>query len=515
MDFVSIALFTILLYVRPQEIFGFLEALRPAFVVMAMGFVALLVRPGGLNPKTILRTPHDWLMAAYFLWIIFTNEAEYETWKKIYPFVGFYFISVQALTSVERIYQLLYVLLGCIMFIAIMALAQLIGIDPVGSAGVTEGSNGRLVFNTGLFNNANALGHSVIVAIPLTYFLMVWKREIFVKEVAIPMFGIALWCVYLTESKGSFISGFGAVLATLTFGRPKWIQAIILTLALTVGWGAMAALPRFGELQASKASKDEAIQGRVRAFVFGRWATDTLQYGVGYGNFVDAMARKEGEEAAIASHSSYNQISAELGKGGLFLFVGLMYVAMRTLVQAKTANVQEERIRRAMFCLVLGYGVSSWMIDFGFRALFFLMIAMVGAFHRMLQTRTGVVGAEQDLEQALQRESNPLHGMAAAGATGAQTYMAQMKQIRGAARRGMGTAMSAVAPIAPLSGSATIQASNAYAPAAIEPGIALPTGASSFMPWARLGWLDFVLMYALLRLALYIRVYAIEDLFAG
>ncbi len=515
MDFVSIALFTILLYVRPQEIFGFLEAFRPAFVVMAMGFVALLVRPGGLNPKSILRTPHDWMMAAYFLWIIFTNEAEYETWKKIYPFVGFYFISVQALTSVERIYKLLYVLLGCIMFIAIMALLQLIGIDPVDSASVTEGSRGRLVFNTGLFNNANALGHSVIVAIPLTYFLMVWKREIFVKEVAIPMFAIALWCVFLTQSKGSFISGFGAVLSTLTFGRPKWIQILIISLAFSFGWGAMAYLPRFGELQASKASKDEAIQGRVRAFVFGRWATDNLQYGVGYGNFVDAMIRKEGEEKAIASHSSYNQISAELGKGGLFLFVGLMYVAMRTLVQARTATVEEERIRRAMFCLVLGYAVSSWMIDFGFRAVFFLMIAMVGAFHRMLQARTGVVGAEQDVERALKSESSPLHSMAADGVSSSQSYMAQMKQIRGASRRGVGTAISAVAPIAPLSGSATTQTSNAYAPAVVDPGITLPQGASSFMPWVKLGWLDFLLMYGLLRLALYIRVYAIEDLFAG
>lgn len=519
MDFAAIVAFAIVLYVRPHEIFPFLGNLRPAFMVMAWGGAAVLFRPGG--PLKLIRTPHDWAMLAYFAWIVFTNDDKMGTWKTIYPYVGFYFITVQALTTMNRIYTFLYWWLGCILFIAMMALLSLVGIDPVGSADVTAASRGRLVFNTSIFNNANALGHSVIVALPMIYFLLFWRRPIFVKEVGLALLPVSLYCTYRTESKGSFISGFGAILATLTFGRPKLVQAAILGLGLTAGWSAMAFLPRFGELQT--ASKDEAIQGRVDAFKFGRWATDEFKYGVGYGNFYSAFLQKEGEEIARASHSSYNQISAELGKGGLLLFVGLMYLAARTLFQSNTANDMEERVRRTLFCLLVGYAVSSWMIDFAFRAAFFVMIAMVGAYHRVLQDRAPVENPEGAIEQAQREEANPVGTMAAepvlvggegVAAISTTAYLSHLKQVRGAGRRGASTAASAVAPIAPLSGSITTQTSTAYAPAAVDEKIQNQIG-STFMPWTRIGIVDCIIMYYLMRLALYIRVYAIEDLFAA
>jgi hypothetical protein len=520
MDFAAIVAFAIVLYVRPHEIFPFLASVRPAFTVMAWGGASIFFREGG--PKKILRTPHDWAMLAYFCWIVFTNDDKSGTWNKIYPFVGFYFITVQALTSIQRIYVFLYWWLGCILFIAVMALLSLVGIDPVGSAYVTDASRGRLVFNTSLFNNANALGHSVIVAVPMIYFLLFWRRPIFIKEVGLALLPVSLYCVYRTESKGSFISGFGSILATMTFGRPKLVQAAILGLGLTAGWSAMAFLPRFGELQS--ASKDEAIQGRVEAFKFGRWATDTFEYGVGYGNFYSAFLQKEGEEIARASHSSYNQIAAELGAGGLLLFVGLMYLGARTLFQANTSNDLEERVRRTLFCLLVGYAVSSWMIDFAFRAAFFVMIAMCGAYHRILQDRAPVENPESAIEQAQKQEVNPVGSMAAGdpvlvggggvGAMSSFTYLAHLKQVRGAARAGARTAASAVAPIAPLSGSITTQTSNAYAPAAVDDKTVEAAG-STAMTWTRIGLIDCIVMYYLMRLALYIRVYAIEDLFAS
>lgn len=179
----------------------------------------------------------------------------------------------------RRVYVFLYWWLGCIMFIGVMALLSLVGIDPAGSAEITAASNGRLVFGTQLFNNANALGHSVIVAVPMIYFLLFWRRPVFVKEVGLALLPIPLYATYRTESKGSFASGFMAILATLTFGRPKFVQVIILAAGIFGGISATQFLPRWGELQT--ASKDEAIQGRVEAFKFGRWATENFKYGVG------------------------------------------------------------------------------------------------------------------------------------------------------------------------------------------------------------------------------------------
>lgn len=519
MDFAAIVAFTIVLYVRPQEIesFSFLSNLRPAFLVMAWGGAALFMRPQGVKWRDIVRTPADWVMLTYFCWIIFTNDDRWGTWKQIYNFVGFYFIIVLALTNMQRIYTYIYWWLGCILFIATMALLSLVGIDPAGSQYVTEASRGRLVFNTTIFNNANALGHSVIVAVPMIYFLLFWRRPVFVKEVGLALLPISLYCTYRTESKGSFISGFSAILATMTFGRPKLVQAAILGLGLTAGWSAMAFLPRFGELQT--ASKDEAIQGRVEAFKFGRWATENHKYGVGYKNFVRAFTVKEGEEIARASHSSYNQISAELGWGGLFLFVGGMYCAARTLFQARTANEMEERVRRTLFCLLVTYGVSSWMIDFGFRAAFFVMIALCSAFHRLLQDRAPIADTDSWLEEEQVKEVNPVTAMSAVsvgggGMAASNIYLAHLKSVRGAGRAGSSTAQSAVAPMAPLSGSVTTQESISYAPAVADTAEERASG-SPFMGWTKLGWVDILIMYFLTELILYIRTYAIEDLFAA
>lgn len=520
MDFAAIIAFTIVLYVRPQEIFTALAAARPAFVVLAWGGAALFMREGGVKWRDVIRTPHDWVMALYFAYIIWSSGAAWATWKEIYPFVGFYFITVLALNSMQRIYTFLYWWLGCILFIAIMALLSLVGIDPVDSAYVTAASNGRLVFNTSIFNNANALGHSVIVAVPMIYFLMFWRRPIFVKEVGLALLPASLYCTYRTESKGAFASGFMAILATLTFGRPKFVQTVILVGGLTAGWSAMALLPRWGELQT--ASRNEAIQGRVEAFKFGRWATENFNYGVGYKNFLAEFRAKEGEEIARASHSSYNQVSAELGWFGLLLFVGSIYCATRTLVQSRTANEMEERVRRTMFCLVVTYSVSSWMIDFAFRAAFFVMIAMVSAFHRLLQDRTPIENVDSWLEEEQEKEANPVGtavGPVAAQAAGngmssSHVYLAHLKQVRGAGRAHAQTAASAVAPIAPLAGSSATQKSIAYAPAVADTREERVSG-SPFMPWTKLTWIDCIIMYYLMELTLYVRTYAIEDLFAA
>ncbi|MGB0578598.1 MAG: hypothetical protein ACPGVU_02750 [Limisphaerales bacterium] len=79
MDFAAIVAFTIVLYVRPQEIFGALAALRPAFVVLAWAGAALFMREGGVKWRDVIRTPHDMVMAIYFAYICWSSGAAWDT----------------------------------------------------------------------------------------------------------------------------------------------------------------------------------------------------------------------------------------------------------------------------------------------------------------------------------------------------------------------------------------------------------------------------------------------------
>ncbi len=517
MDFAGIVAFAIFLYVRPQEFIGILEAFRPAFLSLAVTALGLFLREGGVSLKQLIRTPQDWMVSAYFIYILFWTPGTFgDLWGELYQYVGFYFLVVLALSNFRRIYQYLAWWCGAIMFIAIMALLSLIGIDPLDSQTTTAGSLGRLALNLSLFSNPNGLGHSVMVAVPLLYYFMFWKRPVFVKEVGAPLIFLPMLCTFFTQSKGAFVSGVGAIIATLAFGRPKWVQFILLPALLFIGTSALPLLPRFTEVQfgEGKARSDEAVLGRIESFEFGKWAQENTEYGVGFKQFVPAFIRKEGDLKARASHSSFNQVAGEFGWYGLLIFSGILYTCFHSLMRARTANDNEERVRRMLFCMVLSYTVSSWMIDFGFRAAFFVMVAMVSAFHRILMDRATSYSPETDESDREQwggiagiADSRPIPALA--GAEGlpvltARDYVLQRKVVRGVPTR---PRQFLAAQTGVASKRDEMRTQTGYVPPVKEDGT--PVSAAAYMPWAKFRWYDAIGIYLTLRLVIYIRDYAI------
>jgi hypothetical protein len=139
------------------------------------------------------------------------------------------------------------------------------------------------------------------------------------------------------------------------------------------------------ELSSSKT--DPAIQGRVAALNYGLTLMRNNWFGIGLGNFEgsffhngplekterintvparriplangtyrDIDARRipiiRYNHFTKATHGAYNQNGAELGYVGLFLFIGILYCCIRTLLLVKSHDDDEERIRRALFAMV-------------------------------------------------------------------------------------------------------------------------------------------------------------------
>lgn len=421
MDFVSVVLFLAIYYLRPQEWTGFLSRLRPVQLVMILALTSLLVRDRKLTLKDFFQTPHDWIMTAYFLWTIFASPTPWSTFTSIQSQILTYYVTVQALTNLTRMHRFLGWWALMMMIIAALAVVSQYGFDPLDSYTKTIGQmKGRLILNFSIFNNPNALAHSIIPVIPMLFFLLFWKR-VFMKA-SIPLLLLPLWCIYLTMSKGAFLCGFATILATVCFGRPKIVQAMILILAASVGYGALYTLPRMNELK--KSSTDEAIQGRIEAYRHGLKCMQSYNWGIGLSNFGNHFLRfgplerpefakrikytQNGKTRvrvmrrhyAKAPHGAYNQNGAELGYIGLFLFVGIIYCCMRTHMTALCSDAEEERIRRCLFAIVLSYAVSSWMVDFCYRTTFFLFVAATGAFHRHLIGYLDFKNIQTEKEQA-------------------------------------------------------------------------------------------------------------------
>ena len=399
MDLFVVILFLILYYLRPQEWPIGLSAIHFVQIVMLTGLASLSLRARGFQLRDLFRTPHDWAVLAFWLWIVGSSPTPWSTFKDSANLYIFYIVIVQALYTVPR----LNVFVGWWTFltvaVAALALLSLYGIDPLESLPITSGSmKGRLILNLSLFNNPNALGHSVVPAIPLLYYFCIWKKPAVMRVLGIALIVLVIRCIFLTESKGAFIAGAATVVATLTFGRPKAVQIAIVGIAVTFGGSVLYALPRMQELNKSKT--DEAIQGRVMAFRHGYKMMTTTDSGVGFHNWgVSFLAAKyRMKQTKIdkdslkkpmpiiykAPHSSYVCIGAELGRPGFFLFFGILYCCLRTVVTAHTGTPDEERVRRILFVLIFSYMVSSWMVDFEYRPSFFMFAAATAALHRHL-----------------------------------------------------------------------------------------------------------------------------------
>ena len=397
MDLLWDILFLVMYYIRPQEWLSIFSTIQFARIVMIGAIFSLFFRGRGFQPGQLLRTPHDWMVVLFFGWLIIAAPSPFEAFKETYSLPLTYFIIVQTLSTIRRMKHFLGWWTFLIVAIAALAVLSEYGFDPLGSYDLTHGRmKDRLVLKLTIFQNPNALGHNVVPAIPMLYYSCIWRRPLFMQEIGYFCLVLPLYCIYLTVSKGAFLTGAAATVATFTFGRPKTVQIIIVCFAVILGSTALYALPRMGELQ--KARTDAAIQGRVAAFTHGLKMLGEKTKGIGYKQWLKSF--KAAHHFNKAAHSSYVQIAAELGYPGFFLFLGILYCNLRTLITARTLTDDEERIRRILFILVFTYMLSSWMVDLGYRPTFFMFTAATAAFHRHLLGIALEEGEEESPEPA-------------------------------------------------------------------------------------------------------------------
>lgn len=388
MDFALLNLALFLYYTRPFEWISLVAVLRPMLVVMLAAIFAMVQRPDGFEIGSLAKTPHDRAMLAFFAYLIVTAADVGAAMSDSLTLYGFYVVSVHALCNARRLNLFLGLWCAAMVGVAIMALLSLVGIDPLDSRHLTDGQmRGRLVLNTSLLSNPNALGHNVAPSVAALYYLQVWRGS--------PL-GLAKWaissllvflCIYHTQSKGAVLCLGGAFLLAQCFERPKWVQAAILLFAVTAGVAGVKLLPRMEGLQNSK--HDEGIQGRVEAFKFGLYLMDTRLTGVGMKRFPEERRRVYG--LPFASHSAYVAYGSELGRPGLALFLAISYAGFRTLMNRQGLSLEQDRVRRALYGLLVAHLVSCWMITFQYHIPFFLLMGCIGGYHRLLLTGRGVV----------------------------------------------------------------------------------------------------------------------------
>ncbi|OLN29423.1 Membrane protein SypL involved in exopolysaccharide production [Desulfovibrio sp. DV] len=103
--------------------------------------------------------------------------------------------------------------------------------------------------------------------------------------------------------------------------------------------------------------------------------------GIGWGNFADEFARREGLSEGIVAHSTWFQVGAEAGMTGLAAFsamiagaIGYSFMAWRRF--RRTGDTWGEMHSRVLLTGLLAYCVGGTFISREYSELLFLYIAM-------------------------------------------------------------------------------------------------------------------------------------------
>lgn len=400
MEFVLAIFFLLFYYLRPQDWVAGLEGANLIKPIMAIWAGIILMARSRPSPLVgWMRTPHDWMILIYYGYVVVTAPDPNSVLTGFLPLVVFYAFTVQSVNTWERLLKYLKWWNLALALVALLAVLSLIGFDPTGARDATDRFVGRLCIGTWLHDNPNALGHSVVVVMPLSYFLFFWRGTGNGRFIIFPIFtALAYYCVFRTESKGSFLVG-GSLFALLfVIGRPKIVQILAITGALTMGVSALSFLPRMSEMNDLRS--DEGVQGRLLAWEMARTASRAHATGEGWGQFQAYIDWREGDRMIYAipkaTHSSYVQVAADLGVYGLFIYLACIWTALHTLLAFRPRNDLEDRCRRAILIIITANLISGWMINRQYHTEYFLMIAATAALHRLRKSEDIAAAAEAD-----------------------------------------------------------------------------------------------------------------------
>lgn len=385
MEFFLAIFFLCFYYIRPQDWFPGLEGVNVVQPIIGIWLIALMLFRSRPSPLPgLLRTPHDWVMLVYLLYIVVFAGASP---MAAIPMFSFYFLTVQSLNTWPRLLKYLKAWTWALVVVASFGVAFVFGIDITGADELFVNTLGRLAIGTWIHNNPNSLGHSVVVIIPLAYMLFFWKGTSNSRLMLYPIMALlSFYCAWETQSKGSYVVGGILCLLIITIGKPKKVQIFVVALAFIAGGSALSFLPRMAEMNDLRA--DEGVQGRLLAWEQAREASKKGPLGAGWNQFIAYIPWQEGNRTEIvekATHSSYVQVAADLGWLGLTIYLAALWSVGRLVIHGQFEGVTRERTRRALIVLLLSTVLSGWMINREYHTEYFLMIAVAGSMSRLLR----------------------------------------------------------------------------------------------------------------------------------
>ncbi len=373
MSFITLLLYIIVIYIRPQEwvppMLGW-----PLVDIFAISTAFFLILEISQRKKVHITEPQNMLLLCFLGSIVLSHIAHTYAWAAWDSFLKFgrnvvmFFLFVNVLTSKNKLRISIWLIVILTVILAIEGIFQYRnGYGWAGQLPMISKERIRIRW-IGIFNDPNDLALAFVVAIGFLLSFIFGSTSLFVKIVSVPFIGILMYSLRFTNSRGGYL----ALAATTVYYflrriKKKFFAVIIgVLLAITV----IAIGPsRLSDLSPQEAS----ASGRIEAWYQGFQMLKTSPlFGVGYGMFMDYHER--------TAHNSYILVAAEEGLFGLLIWVALIYFCFKTLHLLQSKSNELRPYTMGLEVGLFGFLSASYFLSRAYIPLFYILLALASAF---------------------------------------------------------------------------------------------------------------------------------------
>ncbi len=386
MAFFGLIMYTLIIYLRPQEIFPDLWSVELVmYSILATLVLAILTEPVDL--RRLLRRPAlvcllGFLASAVLshlshLYLTGAKDSFQEVAKLVLPAVLIGWI----VNTPSRLRLYIWMLLALATLLAIQGIQQSItglnwGGFPMWWHWTWEYPRIR---GLGIFNDPNDLALALVFMVPFALGPLAGGVLPRSSLVGLPILALLLYGIYLTHSRGGVLA-LGVSVAVLILRRSG--QKAAIPLAAAAGVGLMALGP--GRLVDALTS-DSSAMDRLWLWSEGlQMLKGAPLFGIGQGLFMDYVAK--------AAHNSVILALAETGLVGGFFWIATFYFAARDLM--KVAGLQDTKdsqvrelasIAGTLLAGMAGYLTAAFFLSRTYVVILYIPLGLVVACARIAE----------------------------------------------------------------------------------------------------------------------------------
>ena len=389
-------LFTIILYVRPADIY-------PSPLTASLALIIALATLGFFIPTqlsmegTLTARPTEvnlvLLLCLTGLLSIPLAINRFTAWQEFsgtfIRCIVIFVIIVNAVRTKARLRGLLFVALASGIWLSAEAINDFrLGLATVD--GYRAGGRGN-----GIFGNTNDMALHVVTLLPIALALLFGTRSLTRKLLFGACAALMLAAIVLSYSRGAFLGMIVVLIFMAMKLGPRHRVEIVLAVLVLAGAVLLLAPDNYGGrlLSIFMPSLDPGGSADARRGELFRSLYIALRHpllGIGMGNYQSEMSYK-----GLVTHNSYTQVAAEMGAAALVCYTMFIVAPLRKLGQIARETFEARSNSHYYYLAVglqaslLGYMVCSFFLSVAYVWYVYYLVAFAVCLRRLYEAETG------------------------------------------------------------------------------------------------------------------------------